>query len=232
MGADVTEFRLSFGRAYLAPVYDFGSAEIVAHSIAESPGLAQQEEMLGMLVKAKPEGAAPVVQSDMGWRYQRGLYVFALRENGFVQSMSRKGSCLDNSCTEGMFGHLKDEFSRGRDLDTFEAFKADLEDYIHHWSHVRRQKSEGPDPGRVPGAGSSGGRVAAMIYRVQVLGRSSRTPGEARFCYGAEESWAARVYLHANVVQAMQEGCHVLTVNGHHGAERGIGISHRDPYGC
>lgn len=42
MGTDVTEFRLSFGRAYLAPVYDFGSAEIVAHSIAESPGLAQQ----------------------------------------------------------------------------------------------------------------------------------------------------------------------------------------------
>lgn len=97
---------------------------------------------------------------------------------------------------------------------------------------MRRQKSEGPDPGRVPGAGPSGGRVAAMIYRVQVLGRSSRTPGEARFCYGAEESWAARVYLHANVVQAMQEGCHVLTVNGHHGAERAIGISHRDPYGC
>ena len=27
----------------------------------------------------------------------------------------------------------------GRDWDTFEAFKADLEGYIHHWNHVRRQ---------------------------------------------------------------------------------------------
>ena len=44
MGTDVTEFRCSFGKAYLAPAYDFGSREIVAWSIAESPSLAQQEE--------------------------------------------------------------------------------------------------------------------------------------------------------------------------------------------
>lgn len=31
MGTDVTELGLSFGKAYLAPVYDFGSKEIVAH---------------------------------------------------------------------------------------------------------------------------------------------------------------------------------------------------------
>ena len=57
MGTDVTEFKLSFGKAYLAPVYDFGSKEIVAHSISESPDLAQQEEMLEKkLMEAKPDG--------------------------------------------------------------------------------------------------------------------------------------------------------------------------------
>lgn len=76
----------------------------------------------------------------MGWQHRHELCVYALRENGFVQSMSRRGNCLDNACAEGMFGHLKDEFLRGRDWDTFEAFKADLEDYIHRWNHVRRQK--------------------------------------------------------------------------------------------
>ena len=34
LGTDVTEFKLSFGKAYLAPVYDFASKEIVAHSIS------------------------------------------------------------------------------------------------------------------------------------------------------------------------------------------------------
>ena len=61
MGTDVTEFKLSFGKAYLAPVYDFGSKEIVAHSISMHPDLAQQEEMLEMLLAAKPEGARPVL---------------------------------------------------------------------------------------------------------------------------------------------------------------------------
>ena len=139
MGTDVTEFKLSFGKARLAPVYDFGSKEIVAWSISEHPDLAQQEEMLEMLMAAKPEGAGPVLHSDMGWQYQHAAYVSALAENGFVQSMSRKGNCIDNGATEQVFGHMKDEFFRGRDWDTFEEFKADLEAYIHHWNHVRRQ---------------------------------------------------------------------------------------------
>ena len=41
MGTDVTEFKLSFGKAYLAPVYDCASKEIVAHSISMCPNLAQ-----------------------------------------------------------------------------------------------------------------------------------------------------------------------------------------------
>ena len=63
-GTDVTEFKGSFGKAYLAPACDFGSKEIVAWSVSEYPDLAQQEEMLAMLVAAKPEGAAPVLHSD------------------------------------------------------------------------------------------------------------------------------------------------------------------------
>ena len=139
MGTDVTEFRLSFGKAYLAPVYDFGSKEIVAWSVSERPDLAQQEEMLAMLAAAKPEGAAPVLHSDMGWQYQHAAYVRALAENGITQSMSRKGNCLDNAATEQVFGHIKDEFFRERDWDDFESFKADLEAYIVHWNTRRRQ---------------------------------------------------------------------------------------------
>ena len=132
MGTDVTEFRLSFGKAYLAPVYDFGSKEIVAHSISLHPDLAQQGEMLDMLEAAMPEGAAPVMQMDMGWQYQHPSFTV-------TQSMSRKGNCIDNGATEQVFGHIKDEFFRGRDWDDFESFKRDLEEYIIHWNTRRRQ---------------------------------------------------------------------------------------------
>ena len=140
MGTDVTEFKCSFGKAYLAPAYDFGSREIAAWSITESPNLAQQGEMLDMLLPKVPEGAAPVMCSDMGWQYQHPGYCRRLREAGIVQSMSRKGNCLDNACTEGLFGHVKDEFFRGNDWDDFESFKADLESYIVHWNTRRRQR--------------------------------------------------------------------------------------------
>ena len=44
--------------------------------------------------------------------------------------MSRTGNCIDNGATEQVFGHLKDEFFRGQDWQTFESFKADLDAYI------------------------------------------------------------------------------------------------------
>ena len=58
---------------------------------------------------------------------------------GIVQSMSRKGNCLDNTCTESLFGHLKDEFSRGNEWPDFESFKANLDSYVRHWNARRRQ---------------------------------------------------------------------------------------------
>ena len=139
MGTDITEFKCSFGKAYLAPVYDFGSKETVAWSVSEHADMAQQREMLAMLTGAKPEGTSPIPHSDRGWQYQRAEYVRALRDNGIVQSMSRKGSCIDNGATGQVFGHLKDELFRGRDWETFDSFKADLEACIWRWNNVRRQ---------------------------------------------------------------------------------------------
>ena len=139
LGTDVTEFKLSFGKAYLAPVYDFASKEIVAYSISMCPNLAQQQEMLQILMDAKPAGVEPILRSDMGWQYQHETYISMLADNSFIQSMSRKGNCIDNGATEQVFGHIKDEFFRGQDWQTFESFKADLATYITRWNATRRQ---------------------------------------------------------------------------------------------
>ena len=75
----------------------------------------------------------------MGWQYRHPWWRERLGELGIRQSMSRKGNCLDNAATEQVFGHLKDEFYRDREFDSYERFKAELDDYIIHWSTKRRQ---------------------------------------------------------------------------------------------
>lgn len=74
---------------------------------------------------------------DMGWQYQHQWWRDELGRLGIRQSMSRKGNCLDNAATEQVFGHLKDEFYRGREFDS----------YIVHWNTRRRQiRLEGHTP--------------------------------------------------------------------------------------
>ena len=139
MGTDVTGFKQPWGKAYFAPVHDFGSKEIVAWSTSTSPDMEQQELLLDRLLERMPEGARPVLHSDMGWQYQHEKWTRRLKKAEVTQSMSRKGNCLDNGATEQVFGHLKDEFFRGRSWPDFESFKADLDAYVIHWNTRRRQ---------------------------------------------------------------------------------------------
>ena len=82
------------------------------------------------------------------YRGETGGHVHNLPERlGIRQSMSRKGNCLDNAATEQVFGHLKDEFYRGREFDSYEQFKRELDAYIIHWNTRRRQiRLEGHTP--------------------------------------------------------------------------------------
>ena len=134
---DVTEFKVAGSKAYLSPVMDLYNNEIVAWSVAKSANMAQAMEML--------DGLEPLLQgpallhSDQGWQYQQISFQRRLDEMGLTQSMSRKATCLDNACMEGFFGHLKDEFYRGRDFDSFESFKEQLDAYIEYWNTRRYQ---------------------------------------------------------------------------------------------
>lgn len=147
LGTDVTEFKVAGSKAYLAPVYDMASKEIVAWDVSRSPDLGQQKRLPAMLAERLPAGAEPILHSDMGWQYQHQWWRKELERPGIRRSMSRKGNCLDNAAAEQVFGHLKDEFYRGREFDSFERFKAELDAYIIHWNTRRRQiRLEGRTP--------------------------------------------------------------------------------------
>ena len=72
-------------------------------------------------------------------RHQRPEQSDPDQQLSLIHILSRKGNCIDNGATEQVFGHLKDEFFRGQDWQSFESFKVDLDAYITHWNTVRRQ---------------------------------------------------------------------------------------------
>lgn len=108
LGTDVTEFKVAGSKAYLAPVYDMASKEIVAWDVSRSPDLGQQRRLPAMLAERLPAGTEPILHSDMGWQYQHQWWRKELERPGIRRSMSRKGNCLDNAAAEQVFGHLKD----------------------------------------------------------------------------------------------------------------------------
>ena len=55
------------------------------------------------------EAKGIILHSDQGRQYQNKRYQRLLKEKGIIQSMSRKGNCLDNAVIENFFGLLKSE---------------------------------------------------------------------------------------------------------------------------
>ena len=55
-----------------------------------------------------------------------------------IQSMSRKGNCIDNSPVESFFGHFKDDIDY-KECKTFEELSLVVEEYIEYYNNERYQ---------------------------------------------------------------------------------------------
>ena len=143
---DVTEFKCDEGKLYLSPIKDLFNSEIIAYDLAESPNFEQITRMMKQAV-ARLDGAKPILHSDQGWQYQMAGFREICQQNGIVQSMSRKGNCLDNGAMESFFGRLKTECYFGKQFETFEQLKQTIHDYIHYYNNERIQvKLKGLSP--------------------------------------------------------------------------------------
>ena len=133
----VAENKVCNDKVYLSPVMDLYNREIVAYSISLSPNFEQIREMLQGLTEKLPEGATPIFHSDQGWQYQHGEYQKYLKEHNIIQSMSRKGNCMDNGAMENFFGRLKVEMFYGEKFETVDEFVHRLKEYIDYWNNER-----------------------------------------------------------------------------------------------
>ncbi|MCM3764924.1 IS3 family transposase [Neobacillus niacini] len=144
---DVTEFHLHGEKLYLSPILDLYNGEIIAYNIEKRPVYQLVSKMLDKALERLNEEDAPILHSDQGWHYQMTKYQHALKKRGIVQSMSRKGNCLDNAVMENFFGLLKSELLYLREFESMEHFKLELEKYIYYYNHKRiKVKLKGMSP--------------------------------------------------------------------------------------
>lgn len=138
---DITELLYQNGRkAYLSATKDLATSEIIHFNI-----LPKAEGDLVTTNLEKVFGYYPaeirkkmIIHSDQGTHYTSFAYREKLEKLEITQSMSRKGSCLDNSPIESFFGHLKDEVSLNT-CKTFEDVRIMIENYIFYYNNERPQ---------------------------------------------------------------------------------------------
>ncbi len=134
---DVTQFNVCDDKVYLSPVMDLYNREIISYDISLSPNLEQVRNMLNGLFEKLPEDATPIFHSDQGWQYQHAEYQRYLQEHNIIQSMSRKGNCMDNGAMENFFGRLKVEMFYGEKFSSVEDFIQKLHAYISYYNNER-----------------------------------------------------------------------------------------------
>ena len=136
---DVSQFNCPFGKAYLSPIIDMGMGDVVSWDLSLNPNLEQTKRMLDDAFIKYPRLDNLIFHSDMGWQYQHNYYQKRLKEKGIIQSMSRKGNCIDNCIMESFFGVMKNEMFYGHESEfkTFDQFKIAVAEYIDYYNNHR-----------------------------------------------------------------------------------------------
>ncbi|STY71930.1 Integrase core domain [Megamonas hypermegale] len=134
---DVTEFALCNEKIYLSPIIDLYNGEIISYKISKRPILKQVLDMVEDATRKIKETKGIILHSDQGWQYQNRRYQELLKEKGIIQSMSRKGNCLDNAVIENFFGLLKSELFYLKKFKSVENFIKELKSYIKYYNTKR-----------------------------------------------------------------------------------------------
>lgn len=144
---DVTGFNIRGEKLYLSPIMDLFNGEIITYQIQRRPVFSLVKDMLADAIKRLKPHETPIVHSDQGWQYQMRHYQQQLKQHGLIQSMSRKGNCLDNASMESFFGVLKSECFHGEKFNSVDELERTVKEYIHYYNHERiKVKLKGLSP--------------------------------------------------------------------------------------
>ena len=134
---DVTQISVGTEKCYLSPILDMYNGEIVSYVISDRADLKMVMDMLDKACESRVISEGLILHSDQGWQYQHYNYQQSLKQHGIIQSMSRKGNCLDNAMMENFFGIMKSELLYPNRFQNMAHFKQELVKYIDYYNKDR-----------------------------------------------------------------------------------------------
>ena len=142
--SDISYIHTKQGTLYLAVIKDLFDHSIVTYEM----GTRQDNGLITRLIeKAKRQiRKGTVIHSDQGGQYSSKEYFLLSEKCGFIPSMSRKATPLDNACAESFFSTLKTECIYRHTIKTLDDAKQLIRSYIYFYNHQRIQLSTGCTP--------------------------------------------------------------------------------------
>jgi len=136
---DITCTPTDEGWLFLAVVIDLFSRQVVGWSMRQDMTRDIVIDALRMAwFKRHPDPQAGLIfHSDRGSQYASEDFRNVLRDYGITASMSRRGNCWDNACSETLFGSLKVERLHGQRFKTRRQAKDETIDWLLWYNRTR-----------------------------------------------------------------------------------------------
>src|SRR5580700_8523346 len=136
---DLTYIATDGGWLFLAVVIDLFSRKVVGWSMRPDMQRSLVIDALEMAWFQRNPGkkVGLIFHSDRGSQHASDDFSEVLKEHGITPSMSRKGNCWDNACSETLFGSLKVERLHGRHFETRRQGKDEALGWLHWYNQTR-----------------------------------------------------------------------------------------------
>ena len=138
---DVTYLYYNNMRFYLSVILDLYNREVISYAISNRNDIKLVEKTIIKAVLNAKDISGVILHSDQGSLYTTEFYSRLLKSYNIIQSMSRKGNCLDNSPVECFFSHLKSELIYTTRFNTPEDMHQGVDQYINFYNKERLQKN-------------------------------------------------------------------------------------------
>ena len=136
---DLTYIATEEGWLFLAVVIDLFSRRVVGWSMQPDMRRDLVIDALEMAwLQRRPDRKAELIfHSDRGSQYASDDFNKVLKQCGITPSMSGKGNCWDNACSETLFGSLKVERLHGQRFETIRQAKDETIAWLLWYNQTR-----------------------------------------------------------------------------------------------